>query len=94
MTSLLRPISVPLGLLISVLGCILPAWSGELLEMPLSEAQTRLLNANPNILRARATWEAAQAGLQTAGARPNPTLGVSVSSIKPGQRGSYWDRPL
>lgn len=94
MNTLLRPISVSLGLLISVLGCILPAWSGELLEMPLSEAQTRLLNANPNILRARATWEAAQAGLQTAGARPNPTLGVSVSSIKPGQRGSYWDRPL
>jgi outer membrane protein, heavy metal efflux system len=94
LNALLRPIIAPLGLLISVLWCASPAWSGELRAISLSEAQARLLEANPDILRARAALAGARADLQTAGARPNPTLGVSVSSIKPGQRGSYWDRPL
>ncbi|MCE1184425.1 MAG: TolC family protein [Rhodocyclales bacterium] len=94
MPPLLRAIVAPLGLLLSVLGYASPAWSGEHRAISLTEAQARLLDANPDILRARAALAGARADLQTAGARPNPTLGVSVSSIKPGQRGSYWDRPL
>lgn len=62
--------------------------------LTLAEADARLLEANPSIVMARSAVAAARAGIQIAGARPNPTLTVSASGSSPNRPGSsnHWDR--
>lgn len=71
-------------------------WLGYAHAAPLTlpEADARLLEANPSIVLARSAVDAARAGIQSAGARPNPTLTVSASGSSPHRPGSSnsWDR--
>lgn len=62
--------------------------------LTLAEADARLLEANPSIVMARSTVAAARAGIQIAGARPNPTLTLSASGSSPHRPGgsNHWDR--
>ena len=59
-------------------------------------AEALLLEANPAILQARSAVAGARAGMDIAGARPNPTLSAAVTSINPARNsaGGYWDRPM
>jgi cobalt-zinc-cadmium efflux system outer membrane protein len=63
--------------------------------LSLPEAEKRLLDANPTILQARAAVAGARAGIDIAGARPNPVVTASVTSINPARNssGGYWERP-
>ncbi len=64
-------------------------------RLSLAEAERHLLEANPAILQARAAVAGARAGIDMAGARPNPTLTASVTSINPSRNsGAAWDRPM
>lgn len=64
--------------------------------LDLATAETLLLEANPAILQARSAVAGARAGMDIAGARPNPTLSAAVTSINPARNstGGYWDRPM
>ncbi len=64
--------------------------------LDLAAADTLLLESNPAILQARAAMAGARAGIDMAGARPNPTLSAAVTSINPARNsnGGYWDRPM
>lgn len=64
--------------------------------LDLAAADTLLLESNPAILQARAAVASARAGIDMAGARPNPTLSAAVTSINPARNssGGYWDRPM
>ncbi len=63
--------------------------------LDLAAAERILLDANPSIQQARAAQAAARAGIDMAGARPNPILTASVTSINPARNhGSAWDRPM
>jgi cobalt-zinc-cadmium efflux system outer membrane protein len=64
--------------------------------LSLPDAEKRLLDANPAILQARAALAGARAGIDIAGARPNPVLTAAVTSINPARNGSggYWERPM
>lgn len=55
----------------------------EELGLSLATAEARLDSGNLEIISARQQLEAARADVIGAGARPNPTLGVAVSSISP-----------
>lgn len=61
----------------------------------LAEAETLLLEANPDIVQARAALAGARAGIDIAGARPNPQLSVGATSSDPGRKGSgsFWRQP-
>ncbi len=65
-------------------------------RLGLAEAEKLLLEANPSILQARAAVAGARAGIDIAGARPNPVVTASVTSINPARNGSggYWERPV
>ena len=89
----------PLKLLLA--SCLLPVSClvlavETLPPLSLSGADALLLEANPAILQARAALAGARAGIDMAGARPNPTLSASVTSINPARNsaGGYWDRPM
>jgi len=89
----------PLKLLL--VSCLLPVSClvlavETLPPLSLSGADALLLEANPAILQARAALAGARAGIDMAGARPNPTLSASVTSINPARNsaGGYWDRPM
>ena len=82
-------------------GCLLPlSCLAQPLDTPppldLATAETLLLEANPAILQARSAVAGARAGMDIAGARPNPTLSAAVTSINPARNsnGGYWDRPM
>ncbi len=63
--------------------------------LDLAAVERILLDANPSIQQARAAQAAARAGIDMAGARPNPILTASVTSINPARNhGSAWDRPM
>ncbi|MBN8285627.1 TolC family protein, partial [Zoogloea sp.] len=81
--------------------CLLPlSCLAQPLDTPppldLATAETLLLEANPAILQARSAVAGARAGMDIAGARPNPTLSAAVTSINPARSstGGYWDRPM
>ena len=81
--------------------CLLPlSCLAQPLDTPppldLATAETLLLEANPAILQARSAVAGARAGMDIAGARPNPTLSAAVTSINPARNsaGGYWDRPM
>lgn len=59
--------------------------------LTLADADRLLLDANPAILQARHQLTGAHAGIDIAGARPNPQLTLGVSTIDTG--GSRWRRP-
>jgi cobalt-zinc-cadmium efflux system outer membrane protein len=56
--------------------------------LELAAAERLLLDANPTILQARAALAGARAGIDIAGARPNPQLTVGATSTDPGRNGS------
>ncbi len=60
--------------------------------LSLQDAERRLLDANPTILQARAAVAGARAGIDIAGARPNPQLTFGSSNADPGRAGSggFW----
>lgn len=51
--------------------------------LTLQQAEERLMSRNRDILAARRAVEASQANTLSAGARPNPTLSLGLSSINP-----------
>ena len=61
--------------------------------LELAAAERILLDANPAILQARAAQAAARAGIDMAGARPNPQLTLGSTSTDPGRAGSrgFWN---
>ena len=61
-------------------------------RLSLAEAEKLLLEANPSILQARTAVAGARAGIDMAGARPNPQLTLGATSTDPGRkgRGSIW----
>ena len=86
-------LSLLLAALVLPLSCLVQAADES--RLSLAEAEKRLLEANPAILQARAAVSGAKAGIDMAGARPNPTLTASVSSINPSRNnGAAWDRPM
>lgn len=86
-------LSLLLAALVLPLPCLVQAADES--RLSLAEAEKRLLEANPAILQARAAVSGAKAGIDMAGARPNPTLTASVSSINPSRNnGAAWDRPM
>lgn len=89
MASLFRSLCHAAGLLLLAGGCFAQPLS-------LRQAQSLALERNPDVTIARAAVEAAQANILSAAAPPNPTLGISTSSINlAGQAGgSLWRRPM
>lgn len=79
-----------------LLPAISHAQTADTRPLSLQDAERRLLDANPSILQARAAVAGARAGIDIAGARPNPVVTAAVNSINPARRGSggYWDRPV
>ncbi|WP_194271282.1 TolC family protein [Zoogloea sp. 1C4] len=79
-----------------LLPAISQAQTADTPPLSLQDAEKRLLDANPTILQARATVAGARAGIDIAGARPNPIVTASVTSINPTRSGNggYWDRPV
>ncbi|MEN9427481.1 MAG: hypothetical protein RLZZ220_1830, partial [Pseudomonadota bacterium] len=61
--------------------------------LELAAAERILLDANPAILQARAAQAAARAGIDMAGARPNPQLTLGSTSTDPGRAGTrgFWN---
>jgi len=61
--------------------------------LELAAAERILLDANPAIQQARAAQAAARAGIDMAGARPNPQLTLGSTSTDPGRAGSrgFWN---
>ena len=61
--------------------------------LELAAAERILLDANPAIQQARAAQAAARAGIDMAGARPNPQLTFGSTSTDPGKAGSrgFWN---
>src|SRR6266496_2888114 len=59
------------------------AQSADLAELTLAQAELLLQSRNRELLAARRALEAAQANTLTAGARPNPTLSLGISTINP-----------
>ena len=61
--------------------------------LELAAAERILLDANPAILQARAAQAAARAGIDMAGARPNPQLTPGSTSTDPGRAGTrgFWN---
>jgi outer membrane protein, heavy metal efflux system len=61
-------------------------------RLSLAEAEKLLLETNPSILQARTAVAGARAGIDMAGARPNPQLTLGATSTDPGRRGngSIW----
>ena len=85
-------ISLPAALLAALLPLTALAQSpAEPLE--LAAAERILLDANPAIQQARAAQAAARAGIDMAGARPNPQLTLGSTSTDPGRAGSrgFWN---
>lgn len=85
-------ISLPAALLAALLPLTALAQSpAEPLE--LAAAERILLDANPAIQQARAAQAAARAGIDMAGARPNPQLTLGSTSTDPGKAGSrgFWN---
>ena len=79
-----------------LLPAISQAQTADTPPLSLQDAEKRLLDANPTILQARAAVAGARAGIDIAGARPNPIVTASVTSINPTRSGNggYWDRPV
>ncbi|WP_284189937.1 TolC family protein, partial [Zoogloea oryzae] len=79
-----------------LLPAISHAQTADTPPLSLQDAEKRLLDANPTILQARAAVAGARAGIDIAGARPNPIVTASVTSINPTRSGNggYWDRPV
>ncbi len=79
-----------------LLPAISQAQTADTPPLSLQDAEKRLLDANPAILQARAAVAGARAGIDIAGARPNPIVTASVTSINPTRSGNggYWDRPV
>ena len=73
---------------ISALPAISQAQTADTPPLSLQDAEKRLLDANPTILQARAAVAGARAGIDIAGARPNPVLTAAVTSINPARNGS------
>ena len=73
------------------LGSLAQSSAPEALDLP--AAERILLDANPAILQARAGQAAARAGIDIAGARPNPQLTLGSTSTDPGRPGSrgFWN---
>ena len=73
------------------LGSLAQSSTPEALDLP--AAERILLDANPAILQARAGQAAARAGIDIAGARPNPQLTLGSTSTDPGRPGSrgFWN---
>lgn len=75
---------------------LLPAMSqaqtADTPPLSLQDAEKRLLDANPTILQARAAVAGARAGIDIAGARPNPQLTFASNNTDPGRAGSggFW----
>lgn len=69
--------------------------AADVQPLNLADADKLLLEANPDIMQARAALAGAKAGIDIAGARPNPQLTVGVTSVDPGAKGSggNWKRP-
>ena len=85
-------ISLPAALLAALLPLTALAQSpAEPLE--LAAAERILLDANPAIQQARAAQAAARAGIDMAGARPNPQLTLGSTSTDPGRAGTrgFWN---
>ena len=61
--------------------------------LELTAAERILLDANPAIQQARAAQAAARAGIDMAGARPNPQLTLGSTSTDPGRAGTrgFWN---
>ncbi len=91
----MRPLHFPdrhRRLLIALIALFPPlaglAQGTEEARLSLPEAEKILLDANPTILQARAALAGARAGIDIAGARPNPQLTVGATSTDPGRNGS------
>ena len=91
----MRPLHFPdrhRRLLIALIALFPPlaglAQGTEEARLSLPEAEKILLDANPAILQARAALAGARAGIDIAGARPNPQLTVGATSTDPGRNGS------
>ena len=87
----LRTLSALLLTALLPLGSLAQSSAPERLDLP--AAERLLLDANPAILQARAAQAAARAGLDTAGARPNPQLTLGSTNTDPGRAGSrgFWN---
>ena len=90
----------PLKLLLA--SCLLPlsclVQAAEAPPLSLSAADALLLQANPTILQARAAVAGARAGIDIAGARPNPQLSLGITTSDLGARGNrstsnFWKQP-
>lgn len=87
------PSPLLLAALLLPLPCLVQA--ADATRLSLADAEKRLLETNPAILQAKAAVAGARAGIDMAGARPNPTLTASVTSINPSRNsGAAWDRPM
>lgn len=88
-----HPISLPAALLAALLPLTALAQSLAPEPLELAAAERILLDANPAIQQARAAQAAARAGIDMAGARPNPQLTLGSTSTDPGKAGSrgFWN---
>lgn len=87
------PSPLLLAALLLPLPCLVQA--ADATRLSLADAEKLLLETNPAILQAKAAVAGARAGIDMAGARPNPTLTASVTSINPSRNsGAAWDRPM
>ncbi len=89
MSQLFRSICRTTGLLLVMGSCFAQPLS-------LRQAQALALERHPDVTIARAALASAQAHILSAGAPPNPTLGIATSSINLAGTGggSLWRRPV
>lgn len=65
------------------------------LSLSLSQAQALAVERNHDLKLARSAVASAEAGVQSAGAAPNPVVGLSTSGIGPGMGGgSLWRKQI
>lgn len=85
--------SLPAFLLAALLPLTGLAQSPAPEPLEFAAAERILLDANPAIQQARAAQAAARAGIDMAGARPNPQLTLGSTSTDPGRAGTrgFWN---